>query len=749
MVNLAGYDLIIQIAREAIRREVLNTPLAFGPGGEVLDTLVPPFAFEESLPHTGIGGRFHLIVRKLDALAAPRTANLVIELEFSDGSIMLPHSTVRMMAGSYRLVVPLLFTQPTFLNRHSELAVNFPAAKGTMQLNPDSQSSLEAQLGSTGASLAVAGMRAAILGYFHSQGVRTVGLRFRIIPYFDSDTMMTLTAVPQILWIDRETLAIFGRHRRAAPAGNPFSKTQSDLPPPPFSNFPGWSPVVAMLSPESFHRMIACPAVAAAARDHVAGAERKRLIAEEGARINNQGEPTEEQLAAAEQRLSLYLNSTEGMARIQSKTPQPCGQGAIDQRIPMPDPFAATTAYITHLSMTLGNGRIDITARAHAEVFCGRVDVTLPMWIEPRVNQPLQQVDAGPVFRGRPRTNVDVDLICEVIVGTLLSFLVGPFVGSIVTIVGVAIGEGVAESLLRSKLVKQDMPTPDAGGALPPFVRWERVEINPSALVLIGDWPGQIRDPRSFEPRISIVTGSTSRPSSSTPTEAGRFTVDCPQGSGTFTFRRHAWDTTIRLSISGQDVPQPLTFGNWTVVLNGRSFVLQPGEFTMSGNVIVLEPPSRQKLEPRPEIVLGVDGSNDSGWVLAFRGEDAVQSLEVSTVVTDGSGRRWYPRTGRMYVHGQTLDLPADYHRFAGNCREAYIEIGSRYELVRDVPHWEQVLNFDRVVYSRIREAVSGRPLGAALQLQALLTDFPALAERIVPELPNDNPQYREDTPNS
>ena len=43
MPNLAGYDLIIEIARMAIEREVLNTPLETGPNGEAVDTLVPPF----------------------------------------------------------------------------------------------------------------------------------------------------------------------------------------------------------------------------------------------------------------------------------------------------------------------------------------------------------------------------------------------------------------------------------------------------------------------------------------------------------------------------------------------------------------------------------------------------------------------------------------------------------------------------------------------------------------------------------
>jgi hypothetical protein len=730
MTNLAGYDLVIQIAREAIRREVLNLPLEVGPTGEVLDTLVPPFSFAETLSLVGMGGRFHLIVRSLDVLSVSRTANLAIHLSFSDGSIVLPGASVQMLGGDYRLTLPLIFTQPTSTNWNSEFAVNFAAANGILALDDDSQRRLNEALPPTMGHLALSAMNVAILNYFHNLGLRTVGFRFRIMPFFNSNTMMTLTAVPQIMWIDNDTLGIFGQHRRRATTGNPLSKTQGDLPPPPFTGFPGWAPVVSLLSPESFRRMIACPAVTAVARDHVAGAVRWRFIVSAGGPMF--GEPTEEQLATAEQHTQQYLDSTEGRARIQSKTPAPCGSGKIDQRVPMPGPIADATAYIDNLSMTLGQGRIDIIARAHAEVFCGRVDVTLPMWIEPRVNQVTQQMDVGPVFRSQPQTRVNADLICKVIVGTLLSFLVGPFVGSVVTIAGVAIGEGVAESILGSKLMKRNFPTPEAGGVLPPFVRWERVEFDPSALMLIGRWPGEVWDPRAFAPGIRLVTGYDYEPSSSVRRESGEFTADCPQGSGTFRFSRLAWDTTIRVHLEAQDVPQPLTIEGWSMILNGQPFDLRPGEFTVSGNVVVLEPPSRQKLEAREEIVFRVESSNDGGWVLLFRGEDAIQSVQLAATVTDGSGRKWYPNTGRMNVNGQTLKFNKDYHQFLGECRRAFVEIGSRYELVRDVPHWEQVMNFDQVVYSRIREAIAGRPLGAGLALQSLLVDFPSLAERMI-----------------
>src|SRR5207247_7463863 len=134
----------------------------------------------------------------------------------------------------------------------------------------------------------------------------------------------------------------------------------------------------------------------------------------------------------------------------------------LDQRVTLPDPFPATTAYIDWLSMSLGNGRLDINAKAHADVFCGSVQVTLPMWVQPMVVPVTQKINLGPVNKGEPQTEVDSSLICKLATDVLLSFLIGPFVGSIATVAAFAVAESLAESLVNSKILDQNLPVPQA-----------------------------------------------------------------------------------------------------------------------------------------------------------------------------------------------------------------------------------------------------------------------------------------------
>ena len=478
MPNLAGYDLIIEIARMAIEREVLNTPLETGPNGEAVDTLVPPFHVSRSLPLAGPTAVVNMKVTEFTLRARVRTASFDIHIAFEEMSISQPGLSITMLAGTSDVTAPLLFTPPAVPAGAppgaipvSQLVLDFGQSVASLQLDAASNARIDAQAGAVAGAMIRGALPTLMTGFLNSQGQRPLGFSFRVDSARNSTDVMTLTSVPSVLWIDGETLGFFGYHRAGAGTGNPGWKTGSDLPRAPYPGFP-WFPVAFVLSPWSFQQLIACPAARGAARDHVAGKLRDQYVNEERASHNNQGPATQAEIDAAEKRLNDYLNSPPGRAETDTKVPAPCGQGAIDQRIKMPDPFEDTTAYIDWLSMALGQGQIDVLAKAHASVFCGSVNVSLPMWIKPSIG-PGNTIVPGPIFKGDPHPDVDADLICEIAVDVILSFIVGPFLGSVVTLIAFALAESLAEGLVAENILKQNLPAPGIGGGagVPPQVR--------------------------------------------------------------------------------------------------------------------------------------------------------------------------------------------------------------------------------------------------------------------------------------
>lgn len=732
MAELAGFDLVLQVTRTAIERELLNTPLERDPNGETIDTLVPPFVVRRDVPLPGAMARLQLIVRTLEVRAVARTAVLGVRLTFSDSSIEGPGWVASMLGGAFDLSVPLVFTAPAGVPPRSQLALDFTAATSTLALDDASRQALADQLGDHFGALAQAALDAAIGGFFRSQGVRQLGFGFVVDPTRDSTAMMTLTAVPQALWLDGETLAVFGHHRQGG-SGDPARKTASDLPALPYPGFPNWSPTMVLLSPFSFERLVGCPAVTAAVRDHVAGPVRRQYIDEEKARNGNTGEPTRAEIDAADRRVAEYLARPETIAAIAARTPPPCGQGQLDQQVPMPDPFPATTAYLTHLGMSLGDGRIDILARANAEVFCGSVHVTAPMWMTPTVNVWTQRVELGPVTTGDVQSDVNADVLCEVAIAAMSAFLVGPLLGSVIAVVAVAVAESVAESILEDAAGGRTAGGlgGDRGSALPPGIRWRELRIDRTALALAGTWDGLLNDPRQFIPRVALRWEYMTNRSTTLPPEDGTFHASCPVGESSFWFQRSSWNTSVTLRADAQDVPLPLAFSPWHLSVAGQTLPLQTGTIDIPGQVAVLDPPDRERAEMRDHIIIGVSGNDAEGWTLEFRGEDAIQRVEVGTTVTDGSGRRW-PLRAQLTIAGQTLSFNEEYLNFREQCAEAIIRIAEENKLVVDAPVWDQVMKPEGIIEERVRAAVTGGRPGAGEAIRDLFRDRPDVAERVM-----------------
>jgi hypothetical protein len=569
MANLAGFDLILEIPRTAIEREILYSPRETAPDGRVVDTFVPPFMMRETVPlPAGVTALVQIAVEVFQVQSAPRTSRLNLHLEFANASLELPVTPpVSMLGGRMDLSVPLLFTPPAGPESRSRFAADFGAGNVSFLLDQNSRQQLQQTVGPR-AQFVEDTLGTLIADQFRSLGLRTFGFSFVVNGNADSSSITTLTAVPMVYWIDSETLGFFGYHRAAATGGDLNRKMDSDLPKAPYPSFP-WYPMAVLLSPEGFQRTIACPGIHAAARDQIAGPKRNQFLNEEKAKNNNQGVPTQSEIDAAEARLREFLTQTHGQAAISSATPAPCGSGQLAETVKMPDPFSDTTAYTYFLSMMLGNGQIDLLAKSRAEIFCGSVDVTLPMHVKPTVNRPNQTIDLGPVYKGQPDPRVDSNVICDLAIGVLQSFILGPFLGSIATVVSAAVAESIAESLIAEEILRKQGRTPQFPDALPKQVEWRELVIDPTVFMLRGYWDRVVSDPHRFDPSVKLDWEHVVSPSLTVPTITGTFTDTCVEERAVFAYTRKAWDTTLRLRIKEQDVPHPLQFAPWMIGING------------------------------------------------------------------------------------------------------------------------------------------------------------------------------------
>ena len=478
---------------------------------------------------------------------------------------------------------------------------------------------------------------------------------------------------------------------------------------------------------------MARPAIRDAARDHVSGRHRDDFINEERALHHNDGEATAGEIAAADDRLHSYLDSPEGQAEIAGATPAPSGNGQMDQTIEMPDPFSNTTGYIDWLSMDLGDRQVDLRAHAHASVFCGTVSVDVPMSLQPFIGLD-NAIQPGAIKKGEPNSDVDADVLCSLAIAAMSAFLIGPLIGSVIALIGVAVAESLAKGLVNKEILKQDLPTPKIGGGgpkLPKNVRLRELSVATSGLTIQGVWDGLVNDPHKFDPSVHLYWDAKHEQSTNIFTLPGTFQASCGGEPRTFNYTPHAWITTVIFRLETGDVPRPLHFDDWWLWHDGVGHRLAPGTLTFPGRVIVPAPPDKETLEHRDEIVVEVQGSAEQGYTLTFRAEDANVPFEVNTRVIDGSGRSWPLGTNYQQSQGFTFEFDAEYTQFRDACARHMAGVVNDYKLVQEVPVWDKVTGFKHVLQQRLRGAVNNQVLGGAAAVRQLMIEQPQIAQEL------------------
>ena len=428
MPELAGFDVIGELAIDTIRDMVNSQPVSLPNGGPAVYLLGGRFMLDVPILLPLLG---HAVVQaqcNVTLEAVSRTSNSRLTFTLTDGTMTIASQTVAHLNASFTATVPIGYIpdpQPDAAPNRMVPAVLVAFATVDLDCTQLIASNVDSVFGNGTATRVCNSLSDAVQTWFQSQQAPIVkALGFTVVPGTDSAKSEQLSAVPQVLWIDEQTLGVFGFYRADATGGNMFLKTDSDIvqtqeefvynQPGLFSTVPARR-VAVLLSPTGFKQIVGCPLVHdGVISGLIADTKRSAYIEQVRAELGKQyfieqytvHFPTyffEEQQknpadllgaynrakdriqvdadneikAKAEQRLNAWLASTDGQTAISEATPPPCGNGSIvANRQHMPDPFSDVVSTLTFFGVTLDHGFIALDIKAGGDLpICGSFTV--------------------------------------------------------------------------------------------------------------------------------------------------------------------------------------------------------------------------------------------------------------------------------------------------------------------------------------------------------------------------------------
>ncbi len=151
----------------------------------------------------------NFIIEMVTLKGQPGGPGVSLEFDFDKSSIIGMGGVLSMLAGSVT-VQGVMSATPPDSNGNSFLAVNFSNPSVTVAFDQPSQQQIANKLGSSGLGLLTSGLQQALATDFKSRGASASNFGLRILASGDSTSPNTLTAVPDISWIDDNTLGVFG-----------------------------------------------------------------------------------------------------------------------------------------------------------------------------------------------------------------------------------------------------------------------------------------------------------------------------------------------------------------------------------------------------------------------------------------------------------------------------------------------------------------------------------------------------------
>jgi hypothetical protein len=330
------------------------------------------------------------------------------------------------------------------------------------------------------------------------------------------------------------------------------------------------------------------------------------------------------------------------------------------------------------------------------------------------------------------------------LVAVLTALLLGAVFSAIATFLFVVITEAIVESLGAKQILKQDIASPGFGPGGNAGLTWLAIQIEPSGLTLRGTWAKSVFDPKPFEPKVWIVS-ETSAKRSPRPEEQdiyhdpGSAIIGCAPGDYTYTVT--GFDTTTTLRIESQDVPLPLIFAPWNIligrkptavgIMNGNPYPvfsgspvrIQPPTVVSSADVLLPAPPFVGSIRHIDPIEIGAGGSDDTQWTLECHAEDGNMVIMVDTDVTDAGGRIWSLRN-YVYAEGQSLTFGQDYYEHQKVCAVLMKEWARRNPSFAHMDYWTPIWDPENAIASHIYDSITQHRVGSVAMLQEQIVEF-------------------------
>jgi hypothetical protein len=302
MSNLAGYDVIIEMARHTIKDMINHEPIKLSNGGTAY-LFGGPFSLYLPLQMNGFGSGHFNTICEVSFEAITRSQNCRIKMQLKSASIQFGSLIIKRVSGEATAQVPIFVgTQPNTPNNPSGTPIQYyPGAELTasttiFMFNTDdgTKHRVKTQIGASASDGLEKAIGFALDYWLRSQGDKLSDkFSVQVVPGKDSRNPNQLSAQPDLMWIDEDTLGIFGYYRKDAFGGNRFSKFDSDIHQTQDeylyvdTRLFGSVPVPAkrfsvLISPAGFEQTIACPTIRNKfAREAVKEREKPRFMEEE------------------------------------------------------------------------------------------------------------------------------------------------------------------------------------------------------------------------------------------------------------------------------------------------------------------------------------------------------------------------------------------------------------------------------------------------------------------------------------
>jgi hypothetical protein len=710
--------LLIEIARDVIERQMLSVPIELDPNGAPADILAPPLSIRSSLPTPFGTMRVQLIVRTVTLRPITGSAQTMIAMKFDESSIeaLSFGASVGLLGGNMSASAALAVRQGIAPDGRpiAQLGVDLSASTVTFQLDAPSRGRLATAIGGALVTPIENAVAAMLTTRFRRVGFQAAGLTLGLTPSVPSEDLLTVEALPGVVWVDPRTLALALSY---AP----------EPPPPPFQPvpfLPGGPTAFGMrLSNDGFQRTVRNPAVRKLARDMLTERRIDDFVHDAFVARGGGGDVTDADRVEGAKRLDGYLATPAGQAELANETPSPVGGGALRKRIrDVPDPFSDFDVEVPELDLWLGEGRVEGRAIARGSVngfgftahLSFRATPALLQGASPSIE--LHQLEIDP-----PDIEISLPFWLELAAGILAGAIAGSLAGALVGFLLSAVVSALAEALIPPNLGSK-VPPPKGKplGKLPTGITIQRLDVTPQFLAFTGSWFVFIDDPRPFYPRATLVD-TVDRTRVGSPSE-GRAAFVClaalgvvmtaREGTGTsFGYVRQAWRSSVTATLQTDGIPLPVTRFPWRMavgyldqrhypVMPDPAVVLAPGPLPVTATVWLPEPPFLGRTERR-SFTIGVRAAGEDSFVFDVPPDAGSVLLELSARIVDAAGVAW-ELLHYVDVPNETVAFGADFQEFAAQCAKQRREFH-----VGTVPSLlDQLWNPPNVLVEQVYEAI-------------------------------------------